>query len=305
MTFCHRYMERPGRFFLPDLFHIYLAGFGQDFAASSLVYMLPVTFESTDAHSVEGQLIVLNNAFKLWRKMFKVSTHIATFNRNMLGFPDATKVYPTGTWSKASDAAKIINFILYISELYDHVDDRLLRYIGVASHAIGVCMGNMYASDLWVDSWLCRSSDVFCLTQRWNKGGSSKFCCLRIVLAGFLVPTAHPQEVDTATKIVDAGLTFLKAYAKLASEAHKAGRPLWVYKPKIHYFHHILHDMKAAISKGHKPLNPLAFSCAMAEDFIGRTSLLARRVSAMTTETRVLQRYLLAAFVAWGNSSQT
>lgn len=118
------------------------------------------------------------------------------------------------------------------------------------------------------------------------------------VVAGFLVPTAHPQEVDPATKIVDAGLTFLEAYAKLASEAHKAGRPLWVYKPKIHYFHHLMHDMKASICKGHKPLNPLPFSCSMAENFIGRTSLLARRGSAMTTETRVLQRYLLAASVA-------
>lgn len=166
VTFCHRYMKRPGRFFLPDLFHIYLAGFGQDFAASCLVYMLPVTFWSSDAHSVEGQLVILNDAFKLWRKMFKVHTHIATFNRNMLGFPDASKVYPTGTWSKASDTAKIINFIQYIAELYDHVDDKLLHYIGVASQAIGVCMGNMYGFDLWIDSWLCIAVMFFCLVQK-------------------------------------------------------------------------------------------------------------------------------------------
>lgn len=97
------------------------------------------------------------------------------------------------------------------------------------------------------------------------------------------VPGSHnaSQEVDTATKIVDAGLTFLRAYSKLGSKAHKAGRPLWVFKPKIHYYHHLIHDMQTCISRGHRPLKPLAFSCAMAEDFIGRTSLLARRVLAL------------------------
>ena len=107
-----------------------------------------------------------------------------------------------------------------------------------------------------------------------------------------------------ANKIVDAGLTFLKAYSKLATAAHALLRLLWVFKPKIHYFHHLMLDMKSNIINGNKPINCLAFSCSQAEDFIGRTSLLSRRVSAMTTETRVLQRYLIAAFVAWGNSTQ-
>ena len=34
----------------------------------------------------------------------------------------------------------------------------------------------------------------------------------------------------------------------------------------------------------------------MAEDFIGRASLLSRRVNARTTHQRVLQRYLAGAF---------
>lgn len=124
VTFCHRYMKRPGRFFLPDLFHIYLAGFGQDFAASCLVYMLPVTFWSSDAHSVEGQLVILNDAFKLWRKMFKVHTHIATFNRNMLGFPDATKCIQQGLGARRPTHRKssISSFISQSSMIMSMTD---------------------------------------------------------------------------------------------------------------------------------------------------------------------------------------
>ena len=157
VSFCHRYLDRPGRFFLPDLFHIYLAGFGQDFAGSCLVYMLPVTFKSPLGDGVEAQLDTLNRSFKLWRKMFKVYTHTGSFNRNLLGFPDATKVFPTGTWSKASDTSKIITFIQYIAELFlednGAASDKILHYIHVASTAIGVCMKTLYEADLWIDSW--------------------------------------------------------------------------------------------------------------------------------------------------------
>ena len=128
VSFCHRYLDRPGRFFLPDLFHIYLAGFGQDFAGSCLVYMLPVTFKSPLGDGVEAQLDTLNRSFKLWRKMFKVYTHTGSFNRNLLGFPDATKVFPTGTWSKASDTSKIITFIQYIAELFLTMVLRVTRF---------------------------------------------------------------------------------------------------------------------------------------------------------------------------------
>lgn len=95
------------------------------------------------------------------------------------------------------------------------------------------------------------------------------------------------------------GMHFLRCYSKLASKALELERPLFVYKPKIHYFHHILIDLQCVLQRGGKPLNPLAYSCAMAEDFIGRASLLSRRVSPVTTQWRVLQRYLAGAFDIW------
>ena len=60
--------EKPATFFLPDLFHIYLAGFGQDYAASALVYLLPIAFQSPHAASVEAHFEVLNTCWKAWKK---------------------------------------------------------------------------------------------------------------------------------------------------------------------------------------------------------------------------------------------
>ena len=107
------------------------------------------------------------------------------------------------------------------------------------------------------------------------------------------------KEETLAEQIVGDGLTFVQAYAKLASLAYASSRPLFAYRPKLHYFHHILLEMRVTVRKGGRPMNPLAFSCSSAEDFIGRASLLSRRTAAQTTERRVLQRYLAAAHDVW------
>lgn len=102
-----------------------------------------------------------------------------------------------------------------------------------------------------------------------------------------------------AQKIVEAGMHFLKCYSKLAGLALAAQRPLWGFRPKIHYYHHILVEMQTVLNRSGKPLNPLAYSCAMAEDFIGRAAMLSRRTHATTCEKRVIQRYLAAACAVW------
>lgn len=113
-----------------------------------------------------------------------------------------------------------------------------------------------------------------------------------------LLPAISKEE-RLASKIVDSGLMFLQAYAKLATLTNRSGRLLFVYKPKLHYFHHILVEMRSTLRSGGLPLNPLSYSCSAAEDFIGRASLLSRRTAAATTERRVLQRYLAGAANVW------
>lgn len=79
------YIAHPAKFYLPDLFHIYLAGFGQDHGASCLVYMLGTIFGGS---SVEVQLGSLNVAWRFYKRMHHVSTHTYNFTRLVLNFLD-------------------------------------------------------------------------------------------------------------------------------------------------------------------------------------------------------------------------
>ena len=115
-------------------------------------------------------------------------------------------------------------------------------------------------------------------------------------------PTAvAAKEPEDAGPIVKSAFKFMKSYSHLATLALKDGRPLFKYSPKGHYLHHIVLDIRSAQMKGHPALNPLGFSCASAEDFIGRVSLISRRVSAATVEKRTLQRWLSAAMQQWNS----
>ena len=288
-----QYTSQPAKFLLPDLFHIYLAGFGQDHAASCLVAMMGPIF---GGDSVESQFQCLNSAFRMWKRMHHVTTHTYSFNRNMLNFLDYKRSFPTGTWSKASDTAKIMNFIDFVCDLYSEVleTDKVLYYIKASVHALGISMRGLYEADLWIET--CQQNQVFFVFKAIHLP-----CFLILLLYGpiYLSATAA-QDKTLASRIVDSGLHFLKCYAKLATLSHKDwDRPLFVYRPKMHYYHHILLQMKQVIAKGEKPLNPLSYSCSQAEDFIGRASLLSRRVASGSTQTRVLQRYLAGAFQVW------
>ena len=147
------YIAHPAKFYLPDLFHIYLAGFGQDHGASCLVYMLGTIFGGS---SVEVQLGSLNVAWRFYKRMHHVSTHTYNFTRLILNFLDGTKTYPTGTWSKASDTAKILEFILYTCDLYPEkiAHDKMLVYIRASCKALGVCMRCLYNADFFVATWV-------------------------------------------------------------------------------------------------------------------------------------------------------
>ncbi len=144
------YTMQLARFLLPDLFHIYLAGFGQDYAASAIVCMMGPIF---GGGSVEVQLDSLNSSWKLWKKMNHVTTHTYKFTRNLLNFLDYTKTFPTGTWSKASDTAKIIKFIKDICELYPEQvsNHRTLYYVDISARTLGKCMKSLYGANLWIE----------------------------------------------------------------------------------------------------------------------------------------------------------
>ena len=149
------YRLQPSMFYLPDLFHIYLAGVGQDFCASALVYMMPIFFLGpVGRNSLEDQLENLTQSFHVWRKAHKVRVNLVSFTKEKLSYVNATDSYPTGTWSKCADTSAICKFVLYVCEQHPQTcardGDAMLFYIQRAADAIGRFMKGLYDAGLWI-----------------------------------------------------------------------------------------------------------------------------------------------------------
>ena len=107
-------------------------------------------------------------------------------------------------------------------------------------------------------------------------------------------------EPGRAIEIAEDGLRFMRRLAWLAKQATKDERALWLLTPKVHIMHHLLlKDMLLPAQHGISPMNVLAWSVQMDEDFVGVSSRLARRVDARTCAKRCIERYLLAAYAQY------
>lgn len=101
-------------------------------------------------------------------------------------------------------------------------------------------------------------------------------------------------RAERAEQIALKGLYFLKLYAQLADLCFKKKKKRFPLVPKGHYLHHqFLHFLHQS-RRTAWVLNELAFAVQMEEDYIGRPSRLARRVSCRATSLRVIQRTFLA-----------
>ncbi|CAE7278653.1 unnamed protein product, partial [Symbiodinium sp. CCMP2456] len=77
-------------------------------------------------------------------------------------------------------------------------------------------------------------------------------------------------EPGRAVQIAEDGLRFLRRLAWLAKQAGKDQRALWLLTPKVHIMHHLLlSDLLLPAKRGIWPMNVLACSVQMDEDFVG------------------------------------
>jgi hypothetical protein len=87
-------------------------------------------------------------------------------------------------------------------------------------------------------------------------------------------------------------LVALGCNQRLARSAYNSGRQLWNYYPKHHMIHHSAVDLLQDGARLSWVLNPLVWSCQMAEDYVGKPARLSRRVNIrsihMSTVLRVL-----------------
>ncbi len=108
-----------------------------------------------------------------------------------------------------------------------------------------------------------------------------------------------PVWLDPAVSgmCAEMGFKFLRRYSQMATLAKSKGRCLFVFQPKIHVLHHFLVDMWGSHQQGVFALSPLSTSCQPSEDFIGRPSRLARRVTARSPVLhRIMSRYLQSSY---------
>ena len=104
---------------------------------------------------------------------------------------------------------------------------------------------------------------------------------------------------DSVASVIAAGRHFLRGYARLAFLAHRQKVARFALVPKCHMFFHVVHRMHQETQISEFILNPIVFSTACDEDFIGRYCALTRAVSPRQRILRSMQRYLSAVFLFW------
>ena len=73
--------------------------------------------------------------------------------------------------------------------------------------------------------------------------------------------------------------------------------------PKCHMFDHVVYKMKEQSQRAECVENPIIYSTASDEDFIGRFCYLTRCVSPRQRILRSLQQYLTQVYLFWVRAS--
>jgi len=102
-------------------------------------------------------------------------------------------------------------------------------------------------------------------------------------------------EARGAVKSLD---EFLIHYVRLASDANQEGLVFFNLTPKLHYLDHIRLEMKGQLAN-QRFLNPLAFSTALAEDYVGRASVISRTPHQLAMPLRTAQKWLIETRLRW------
>ena len=100
-------------------------------------------------------------------------------------------------------------------------------------------------------------------------------------------------------KIVRLGMEMISSYTRCAAMALSKSLARFKLTPKYHMLMHVVYQLMLDKDANRTPLNPLAYSCQMPEDFINRIATLARSVSPRYVPERSLYLYKVALAKAW------
>ena len=100
-------------------------------------------------------------------------------------------------------------------------------------------------------------------------------------------------------KVVRLGMAMLTSYTRIAAMAHSRLLPRFKLTPKYHMLMHVVYQLMLDRDANRSPVNPLAYSCQMPEDFINRVATLARAVNPRFVPERTLYLYKVAVAKVW------
>ena len=111
-------------------------------------------------------------------------------------------------------------------------------------------------------------------------------------------------KADRAAVLARKGLEFLSLYADVAKLCYQRKMKRFPLVPKLHYLHHQFLELLHQSERSMWCMNVLVYANQLEEDFIGRPSRLAHRVSQRTASLRVIQRVMLAVKNHLGSMEQ-
>lgn len=247
---------RPEFMYRHDIFHTLRLGVYRDFTASVIFLFLYWGIWGTQG-DVDVKLGRAHGSFKLWQAGTSKSASLRSFSKFLFVYK-SKKSFP---WSnvKGSDCMLLVKWISTFTT-------GLLTEGSLSEEQAGVCNTIVAAADLAIGFWKF-VNDHSLFVQR-----------------------------SCAGVLYEQGQAFCVAYAQLAQYAMNSNYCLFGLKPKIHFFKHILEDIKQCLDAGATAiLNPMCFNCEQNEDHIGRICHLAKGIDARVMSSRVLKLYLIKA----------
>ena len=243
-----------------DAFHTLKYGFLKDFVASSIMYLADLEYFDwpEDSKSLDSRLDRAHKAFKLFCLGEGKTPSLRKFTRGNFHRTRATK-YPF-LGGKGADSIIALQFLEFYLKLQLFV------------------RGPKQEPDREVMMAMLETAQ-----------GALNYVGVYHNHGLFLPrPCASFQ--------LQCGYKLLRGYTYLAQRCLQEGRKLYALRPKLHYYHHFLYDLKTQLQRGDTAILNYSsiFNCESNEDFIGRVSRLSRRVSPKLGSRRTIDHYLLA-----------
>ncbi len=91
----------------------------------------------------------------------------------------------------------------------------------------------------------------------------------------------------------------LRNFSRCAEISFSMGLIRFKYQPKFHLVAELRYNLQADAERKVPSINPLAWSCQLDEDFIGKVATQSRKVSSRKLHLKVCERYLISLCASW------